>query len=923
MNSTNPAPSARPQRADAENRSSVLRASILESALELGVGNSRTVANWIFNAVEEGDEEDNTGIVSPSLTYASTATSASEDSNLSTGRAQQQQQQQQQQQAQPGAGIVIQVNGHASDKDSLHLNLDTSLQHSQRNGLSPARLTPDPTQRTLHLDLRASPEPRAISPAPSSQTGGTKNKLRKPRPDGYESDGGYVSEGGKAKKEKAKKEKEKQKQRKEEEKKEKKSKKKGRDKDGNGGGEGGGVTDYESDGGYLSESSAKRKKSTKEKKQKENDKSKLKSVDSPATDHETDKGYASSFTRSLSRKQSSLTSPVSGDESDGGYLSESSKKRRFFRINSKSRKKQDSLDSMQDQPPPVPALPALPTLPLPIHEKFSRANSPLPRGTSSGIRPSVDTVTSVDTTTSMDTSLTVDTTSTTVESDENRDSPSSTEGLTRAFADAESVRSPSIDLLSAFRRTAADSRPSSPLSPSKFNPFTHGTRPTSPLSPKSHLIPALSPSKSVRARPKISAPNTTTLAPKHVPVPLTITPPTPTSIRHPSIHTPPSPDADYVLVTPNPYTSVVAEPSSPNGAAAAPSSPKLQRPKVLAYYDLPPPSPPPRGPLPDVPRDISRSTSPSWSITESSRLSRSAPADTNDPRNFQQRDVPIHTAVHPLSREIIGSQDVPTIAQPVPPTRRGRVSPFPTAPLLPREQTTPLMRKTSTKTREAVNRALNHNAPASASPYLDGHGRWASHDQVRVDREPVSAQLYPAAGSNWPTTRHVRFAPPRSASAMDTWRPGVDGSSSDDGRPWLAYDDDENGAASDQSLSVPATRAASAEPSPDVNAILAGFRAQRDAELSARKDQRRATKADTLGGIVAGYERETVYLDVEDGGGDRSSVWSEANSRHSFLDSEKSATIREKFVKRVEAMYGKDVVPPMPRLDPGLSSRSG
>ena len=62
MNSTSPAPKARPQRAPdpSADRSSVLRASILESALELGIGNNGAVANWIFNTVEEGDEEDNT-----------------------------------------------------------------------------------------------------------------------------------------------------------------------------------------------------------------------------------------------------------------------------------------------------------------------------------------------------------------------------------------------------------------------------------------------------------------------------------------------------------------------------------------------------------------------------------------------------------------------------------------------------------------------------------------------------------------------------------------------------------------------------------------------------------------------------------------------------------------------------------------------
>ena len=94
-----------------------------------------------------------------------------------------------------------------------------------------------------------------------------------------------------------------------------------------------------------------------------------------------------------------------------------------------------------------------------------------------------------------------------------------------------------------------------------------------------------------------------------------------------------------------------------------------------------------------------------------------------------------------------------------------------------------------------------------------------------------------------------------------------------------------------------------------MNAILAGFRAKRDAQLSA---------------VRQGQERETVYLDVDDeGGGDRSSVWSDANSRHSFLDNERSAEIRAKFVKRVEAMYGKDVVPPVPPLEQSLSSRGG
>ncbi len=47
----------------AEKRESLLRASILDTALELGVGTSNTVANWIFNPVTEGDEDTEVGFI--------------------------------------------------------------------------------------------------------------------------------------------------------------------------------------------------------------------------------------------------------------------------------------------------------------------------------------------------------------------------------------------------------------------------------------------------------------------------------------------------------------------------------------------------------------------------------------------------------------------------------------------------------------------------------------------------------------------------------------------------------------------------------------------------------------------------------------------------------------------------------------------
>lgn len=38
-------------------RDSVLRASILDTALELGIGDSNAVAKWMFSPVQDADEE--------------------------------------------------------------------------------------------------------------------------------------------------------------------------------------------------------------------------------------------------------------------------------------------------------------------------------------------------------------------------------------------------------------------------------------------------------------------------------------------------------------------------------------------------------------------------------------------------------------------------------------------------------------------------------------------------------------------------------------------------------------------------------------------------------------------------------------------------------------------------------------------------
>ena len=307
------------------------------------------------------------------------------------------------------------------------------------------------------------------------------NKLRKARPqDGYTSDDGYISEGGASSKNKSKKS----------SKKEKKEK-----------GE-------ESEGGYLSDVLSRRKRN-KDKKSKAKPDALNLDTEADGDGEETDGGYLSSGVTSFvrSRKSSSskpkkgkkdksngagrILSPQSGaEDSDGGYLSSSSvsKKRRFFRL---KRSDSEALPrSSKESIPPVPALPlsalSTPTpievpsrslTPLPIAERFaSRSNTPLPR--SETATPSSNFslhIPSDSQSTSRSTTPVSANTARASGSSENErpinieieklvppalPSPSPSLGslesprLTRAFGDAESVRSPSIDVLRAFGRQA-------------------------------------------------------------------------------------------------------------------------------------------------------------------------------------------------------------------------------------------------------------------------------------------------------------------------------------------------------------------------------------------------------------------------------------------------------------------------------------
>lgn len=289
-------------------------------------------------------------------------------------------------------------------------------------------------------------------------------KLRKAKPDdGYTTDGaGYQSDGGKGK-----------------------SRKKDKKKD----------KGDESDGGYLSDVLSRRKK----KKEKIPDVPKLRTLNTDLDGDETDGGYlSSSGMGSFVRSRKSSTSKAKGkkskdgdEDSDGGYLSSASKKRGFFRRKGKKQSEDDPQRSSADSRmrPNIPPVPSLPSMPLPIADRFrgdtptsnsldlpasmytasSRAGTPMsnmrmsesseqrssgdsyPPGT-----PLVSTTPSPMTPPSSSRTLPPPSPSyLSVNSSSNSmHSLESPRALTSAFKDAESVRSPSIDVLKAFGRQA-------------------------------------------------------------------------------------------------------------------------------------------------------------------------------------------------------------------------------------------------------------------------------------------------------------------------------------------------------------------------------------------------------------------------------------------------------------------------------------
>ncbi|KAI0264922.1 hypothetical protein BC834DRAFT_970483 [Gloeopeniophorella convolvens] len=669
---------SQPAREPVHSRSSnTLRASVLDAALELGFGTSRAVENWMFNAVEEDDEED---IVTPALTSASAATSDESSPSIPTH----------------------------------HRNLAIHF-------VVPPPQPADPLS-TFPIDanlIRAPSDDSHSDPMREPH-----RKLRKARKEGHESDGGHLGDGGKKKKDK-------------------KDKKKDKKENLNVAPE----MDYESDHGHISD--ALKKGSKKKKKDKKTEKA----VDGYATD---------ASTRSYFKAAKKVTNVQTedGELSDGGYLSEASvkKKRSFFRLGSRSSsRKGGTTDAVA--PPPVPALPPLP---LPIAERFARSPAPsfdLPDGGySRGATP-------IPTPSPIPPPVLAPVASTPLPADDRAMSPlPSMDNIRSAAASPLSVR-PSVETLtssntshdsdqhsyglspvqshevaydlSPIRSREDEVRALSPVPPHDQAPspapamrrhgvrFTPSTRfspsdlsfPMPPSPPLITVVPEKPP------RPKISLPITSTLNPTSPSLPASPVPPIlrassplsappesrPFFVRPLRTRRAPSP----LMLPPSPSPFLRGNsPALSDYSVISSSEFLVPSPRARFIEDLPPPSPPPQGPLPDVP-----SPQPSG------------------PGLF---------------------------AQPIPAIKRGRELPFPQRGVLPADEASQLIERTERTRQQAIARraAGEEDAwPSDAPLDLDGAvSGWLDAD-ADDDDEPVRAdiaQFYLFA----PDDAHARSLPP-------------------------------------------------------------------------------------------------------------------------------------------------------------------
>ncbi|KAG5640853.1 hypothetical protein DXG03_006818 [Asterophora parasitica] len=843
-----PAPASPVSPAGGANReSNALRASILDAALILGIGNNNLVSDWMFsNSLAEEDEDDQR---SPALTYGST-----DESSFSGG-----------------------IGRYPSTSSSSH----TSSNHAPRNPKSAQ--APDASlfavpESHVYLEksvdnITARQPPRSDVPfpdipIPQQPVTPIHGKLRKKKRDGYESDGGYMSDAGKKKD---------------------KEKKKSAAKD-----------DTNKKERKEAKTRAKEEK-LQEKREKEEERKRKKSLGKVKKGQDEDKdGYATGYETDASKSAKSLkksksnTSGNAGYEADLDHLSSTpgrKSKGRFFKLGSK----QSKPDLRPDEVLALPA--AYVTVPLPIASRFatSAGTAPLGAGASlantttinpSSVPPIPQVAIAPPPMPSSTTPPLQSPAFSTRNAPGHRESRGSAESAMLASSSASHSRgfqvfgqqrqdhghgqgssSYSIAMLPA-QATLPPSVVSSPISltttfPPISLPLTHtpstsspqgGYPPLPPLQQPSPISTASSPPQALTpslpvSRPPPSSPGLNVPGPQDLQTTSPSTsstkagtpalrvrprfPPTDGFGPRPSPLSPLPPTPSSFLRSPRPDSMGIRKPSTRHADHSHPTSipsPRaspLTSPNVLAYYDIPPPSPPPPGPLPSVPPPSSFGRTPTQSGGGS-----------------------INSIQVARSRTPIQGISNPRI-------QRGREAPFPARPILPSPA--------STTVGGGVGPGLEEHVKVPRYRELYGLPL-PPHDPERGWRSTPSPTL------GWDEADYDEEHEEDMRDVLDSFC-GRDG-----------------GKALGRSRSFEA-----------IHNRIAGVD---DSDLE-------YYDKDSHGGDDVGRKSST-----EEEGADGNSRWSGSiYSRVSVLCPEKSEETRQRFIDRIEAIYGgRDSVPPIPKL---------
>ncbi|KLO12092.1 hypothetical protein SCHPADRAFT_998387 [Schizopora paradoxa] len=307
------------------------------------------------------------------------------------------------------------------------------------------------------------------------------------------------------------------------------------------------------------------------------------------------------------------------------------------------------------------------------------------------------------------------------------------------------------------------------------------------------------------------------------------------------------------------------------------------RASVLAYYDIPPPSPPPTTPLPEVPPsapevdDAGPSRSRRFLSPNPSRFPSSRSPSPLRPALRSNQTSPGSVGrgrVSPLPSPSPSPRPGGLFNQPIPYAKRGKESPFPSRPILPKEDNPILQNLVSrrpTLTVRSRTQSYRNGTILGEEVYDDGE-EGDPIEPLDIEEEAMCLERERARARG---EKRVYFS--------DTTSAEDDGDEAYDGIVQETEVDVQDASAKRPPL----------EPSHSSSGVDEFF----DADEGDDDDR-------------------SLYTD-----GDELSM----HSRYSFLDPDRSAAVRERFMKRVESFYNKsfehggvDEIPEVPAVPQSL-----